>query len=132
MANGKDPLISVVMPVYNARQYVGKAIESVLQQSYSQLELILVDDGATDGSGDICDRYAKLDSRIIVIHQKNGGISSARNRALQAASGKYIAFCDHDDEMLPHCLEDAVLAMESKQADMVEVNDKLNLSTVHL
>lgn len=113
-------LISVIMPVYNARQYIEKAIESVLKQSYAQLELVLVDDGATDGSGEICDRYAKQDSRIIVIHQKNGGISSARNRGLQVVKGKYIAFCDHDDEMLPHCLENALLMAESKHGDMVK------------
>ncbi len=116
----QNQLVSVIMPVYNARKYIEKAIESVLQQSYALFELILVDDGASDGSGEICDRYAKRDSRIIVIHQKNGGISNARNRALQIATGKYIAFCDHDDEMLTYCLENAVTTMESKQAEMVK------------
>lgn len=108
------------MPVYNAGGYLAKAIESVLAQSFSQFELILVDDGATDGSGDVCDRYAQQDPRVVVIHQKNGGISSARNRALQSARGEYIAFCDHDDEMLPQCLENALSAIRSKRADMVK------------
>ena len=120
METGQNPLVSVVMPVYNARKYIEKAIESVLHQTYAQFELILVDDGATDGSGEVCDRYAKQDSRVVVIHQKNGGISKARNRALHIASGKYIAFCDHDDEMLPRNLENAVTAMETQQADMVK------------
>lgn len=120
MEVGKEPLVSIVMPVYNAHEYVEKAIESVLQQSYTNLELILVDDGAVDGSGDICDQYASQDSRIIVIHQKNGGICSARNRALQIAGGKYIAFCDHDDEMLPHCIEDALAVIEEKHVEMVK------------
>lgn len=120
METVQNSLISVVMPVFNARKYIERAIESVLQQSYTQFELILVDDGATDGSGEVCDGYALQDSRVIVVHQKNGGISNARNRALQIAQGKYIAFCDHDDEMLPNALENAVTAMEAKHVEMVK------------
>ena len=120
MEAAQNSLVSVVMPVYNARKYIEKAIKSVLQQSYTKLEVILVDDGAIDGSGEVCDRYARQDPRVIVVHQKNGGISGARNSALQIAKGKYIAFCDHDDEMLPNALENAVAVIESKQAEMVK------------
>lgn len=101
-----SPLISVIMPVYNSGQYLSVAIESVLTQSFKNIELILVDDGSTDGSDAICDHYASNDNRIIVIHQENGGICNARNAALKIAKGMYVTFCDHDDEYLPGLIED--------------------------
>ena len=112
-------MVSVIMPVYNAVEYVDHTIRSVLEQNYTDFELILVDDGATDGSGDVCDLCAQKDSRIRVIHQKNGGICHARNVGFDLAQGKYIAFCDHDDEMLPNCLEKTVCFAEEENLDIV-------------
>ena len=95
MAN--NPLISIIVPVYNVENYLCECIDSIRKQTYSNIEIILVDDGSTDRSGDICDEYAKIDSRIIVVHKNNGGLSSARNTGLEIASGNYIGFVDSDD-----------------------------------
>lgn len=89
--------ISVVVPIYNVEKYLPKCIESIISQTYKNLEIILVDDGSTDNSGKIIDEYAKKDSRILAIHKPNGGCSSARNYALDIATGSYIAFADSDD-----------------------------------
>lgn len=89
--------ISVVVPIYNVEKYLPKCIESILNQTYKNLEIILVDDGSTDNSGKIIDEYAKKDSRILAIHKQNGGCSSARNYGLDIATGTYIAFADSDD-----------------------------------
>lgn len=96
---GKDieNLISIIVPVYNVEQYLTRCLESLIKQEYVNLEIILIDDGSTDGSGKLCDSYAKKDRRITVIHQKNGGLSNARNSGLKAARGDYIAFVDSDD-----------------------------------
>ncbi len=91
------PLISVIVPVYNAEDYLRYCVDSILQQSYTNLEVILVDDGAKDSSPAICDEYATQDSRVTVIHQENGGIAKAQNTGLDAAHGEYIAFSDNDD-----------------------------------
>ena len=96
-SHSEKPLVSVIVPVYNIEKYIGRCIESIRSQTYADLEIILVDDGSTDSSGTICDEYAGKDSRIKVIHQKNGGVSSARNRGLDAATGDYIGFVDGDD-----------------------------------
>jgi len=93
----EDKLISVIIPVYNVEKYIGKCIESVLSQTYKNLEIILVNDGSSDQSGAICDEYSSKDDRIVVIHQMNQGVSKARNAGLEAAKGDYIAFCDSDD-----------------------------------
>lgn len=90
-------MISVIVPIYNAELYLNRCIESVLQQSYTNLEIILVNDGSTDRSGEICDSYLEIDKRIKVIHQKNGGPALARNTGLRAAKGEYIGFIDSDD-----------------------------------
>ena len=90
-------LISVIIPVYNVEKYLKKCLDSVINQTYKNLEIILVDDGSSDKSGLICDEYAKLDKRIKVLHKKNGGLSSARNTGLDIAKGKYISFIDSDD-----------------------------------
>lgn len=89
--------LSIIIPVYNVEQWLSETIDSVLAQTYGDFELILVDDGATDGSGEICDRYAAQDSRVRVIHQKNAGVSAARNAGVAAAKGDYIGFTDSDD-----------------------------------
>lgn len=93
------PFFSVIVPVYQAKAYLKKCIESILHQSFSDFELILVDDGSNDGSEKICDTYAEQEKRIRVIHQKNQGVSSARNAGLDASAGKYIIFADADDWM---------------------------------
>lgn len=97
MEEDKAPCISVVMPVYNCNKYLLRAIESVLNQSFEDFELILIDDGSTDGSGAICDTYALSDGRIRIVHKENGGVSSARNAGLDIAQGIYIVFLDCDD-----------------------------------
>ena len=89
--------ISVIVPVYNVEKFIRRCLDSIRNQTLKDLEIILVDDGSTDNSGVICDEYAKLDNRIIVIHKENGGLSSARNRGLDSASGEWIAFVDSDD-----------------------------------
>lgn len=93
----KEDLISVIVPVYNVERYLKKCVESILQQTYKNLEIILIDDGSTDNSGKICDDYLKIDKRVIVIHKENGGLGSARNAALDICRGEYIAFIDSDD-----------------------------------
>lgn len=90
-------MISVIVPVYNVQNYLNKCIESIISQTFKDLEIILVNDGSTDKSGEICDFYTKKDNRIKVIHKKNGGLSDARNCGLEIAQGEYIAFLDSDD-----------------------------------
>ena len=112
-------MISVVIPVYNVEKYLAECVDSVLGQTYQDYEIILVDDGATDSSGAMCDEYAQKDARIRVIHQPNGGLSAARNAGLSAASGEYIYFLDSDDYIEPTTLVDLVSVAEQEQADMV-------------
>lgn len=97
----RNPLISVVVPVYNVEQYLHRCVDSILAQTYEHLEVILVDDGAKDSSGAICDDYAGKDSRVKVIHKENGGLSSARNAGIDIARGEYLAFVDSDDWVEP-------------------------------
>ncbi len=100
------PAISVVMPVYNTKEYVGKAIQSILDQTFSDFEFLIIDNGSTDGSGDVIARYAQADSRIRVIHnEKNVFIAEARNRALELVQGEYLNLIDSDDWVLPDMLE---------------------------
>lgn len=89
--------LSVIIPVYNVELYLNKCLKSVVEQTYKRLEIILVDDGSTDNSGNICDQYAKIDNRIIVIHKENAGVSAARNDGIEHATGGYICFIDSDD-----------------------------------
>ena len=97
-----NDLISVIMPVYNVESYLAQSIESVLNQDHRNLELIIVDDGSTDGSGAICDAYAEKDSRVRVIHQRNGGAAAAKNAGLRVATGTYLTFVDSDDYLEPN------------------------------
>ncbi len=98
------PLISVILPVYNGLEFLGEAVKSVLAQKFNDFELILVDDGSTDGSGKLCDEFAANDSRIKVLHTDNGGLSAARNRGLEIANGNWISFIDADDMLHPEAL----------------------------
>ena len=93
----KEPLISVIVPVYNVERYLKKCVDSIVAQTYRNLEIILVDDGSTDRSGEICDELSRTDDRIRVIHKENGGLSSARNAGLDVMSGEFVSFIDSDD-----------------------------------
>lgn len=93
----KVPSISIIVPVYNVEKYLKKCIDSILNQSFQNFELILVDDGSTDSSGEICDEYALKDRRVLVIHKENEGLSSARNEGIKASSAEYVGFVDSDD-----------------------------------
>ena len=95
------PQISVIVPVYRARDTLDACVESILAQDFPDMELILVDDGSPDGSGELCDAWARRDERIRVIHQANGGASAARTAGLVAAGGRYLSFVDADDRLLP-------------------------------
>lgn len=97
----QNELISVIVPVYNVENYLSRCVDSIINQTYSNLEIILVDDGSTDSSGIICDEYKKKDKRIIVIHQENGGLSQARNSGMKVMKGKYVTFVDSDDYISP-------------------------------
>ena len=99
------PDISVIVPVYNVEKYIHRCIDSILAQTFTDFELILVDDGSTDSSGKICDEYSAKDNRVFVIHKENGGVSSARNSGLSKAQGQYVAFVDSDDFVDKHYLE---------------------------
>lgn len=91
------PKISIIVPVYNVEKYLARCIDSILEQTFSDFECLLIDDGSPDCSGALCDEYAHKDNRIHVIHQKNAGVSAARNRGLDAARGEWICFVDSDD-----------------------------------
>lgn len=112
-------MVSIIVPVYNTEKYLHNCINSLLAQTCTDIEILLVNDGSTDTSGDICDAYAAQDSRVRVIHQQNAGVSSARNAALAVARGEYIAFVDSDDWVSPDYIEDLQSAMTESGADLV-------------
>ncbi len=112
-------MISVIVPVYNAQKYIDKCIESILAQTYTEFEVLLIDDGSTDMSGVTCDKWAEHDKRIRVIHQKNQGIAAVRNRGISEAVGDYIAWVDSDDYVDGHFLETLYNTLEQQSADMV-------------
>lgn len=105
------PKISVIVPVYNVEQYLFQCIDSILSQSFIDFELLLIDDGALDSSGKICDSYSKEDARVIVFHQKNQGVSAARNKGLNEARGEYVVFIDADDWVGATYLQDLYMAL---------------------
>lgn len=113
-----NELITLTIPVYNAEKYLDRCMSSVLAQTYKALEIIIVDDGSTDSSPAMCDAWAEKDPRIRVIHQKNMGLSGARNTGIDNASGDILAFLDSDDEMLPEMIEVLAEAMEKTGADI--------------
>lgn len=112
-------MISIIVPIYNGEKYLKKCIDSILSQTYTQLEVILVDDGSSDGSLDICRHYEKSDKRIIVLHKENGGLSDARNAGLRIASGEYITFIDCDDYVHKDMLYIMCRELQKYNADFV-------------
>ena len=112
-------IISVIVPVYNAELYIQRCVDSILSQSITDFEVLLIDDGSVDASSDICDNYAVLDSRIRVYHKDNGGVSSARNVGLDNAQGEWVIFLDSDDWIDEHMLEDMFTKGISECADLV-------------
>lgn len=117
------------MPIYNTGEILDATINSVLSQTFTDFELILVDDGSTDDSGKKCDMFAAKDSRIVVIHKTNGGICAARNAGLKAARGEYITFCDHDDLYRPELLQKEITTAEQNHADMTIVGKEIQTAT---
>jgi len=114
--------ITVMVPVYNGEAYLSQCIDSILAQTFQAFQLLIVDDGSTDGSGTIADRYAQNDTRVRVIHQANGGLSNARNRALAATESEWLTFVDADDWLEPTCLSSMAALREPFQARMVACN----------
>ena len=111
-------LVSVIVPVYNVAPYLHEALDSVVNQTYKDLEIIIVDDGSTDGSASICEEYAASDPRIKLVHQANKGLSGARNTGLEHATGEFVSFIDSDDSISPMFIESLVNAMVSTSADV--------------
>lgn len=116
----RKPLISVIMPVYNSEDFLHLAVESVMKQTLTDWELLLIDDGSSDKSGALCDNYARRDKRIRVFHQKNCGITKTRNRGITEASGTYLTFIDNDDEFMPDILSKTCALAEEYKADVVK------------
>ena len=115
-------LISVIVPVYNVEKYLKRCVDSLLKQTYSNLEIILVDDGSTDSSCTMCDFYGAKDERVIVIHKKNGGLSSARNAGIEIAKGRYVGFIDSDDWISPETYEVLYRNLIKTNADVSDID----------
>ena len=121
--NGSNKnLISVIVPVYNVELLLDRCVSSITNQTFTNLEIILVDDGSTDGSGMICDLWSDKDTRVKVIHKKNGGLASARNAGLVLASGNYISFVDSDDWISPEMLRILYEKINLNNADIAVCN----------
>ena len=114
-----NPLISVIVPIYNVEEYLNRCVESIVNQTYQNLEIILVNDGSPDNCPQMCDDWAKKDSRIKVIHKINGGLSNARNAGMKIAEGKYISFIDSDDYVALDFFETLLAVMENENSDVV-------------
>lgn len=131
-----NPLVSIIIPVYNVEEFLARCLDSILVQTYANIEVLLVDDGSTDNSSEICDKFTAVDSRIIVFHKKNGGVSTARNLGIGHAKGDYICFVDSDDtvepDMIQYMLQNA-LAYDTDISccllDVVEVNGNIRYLT---
>lgn len=117
-----SPLVSIIVPVYNVEAYLRECLDSILAQTYTNLEIILVNDGSTDSSGQICSEYAAKDTRVMLIDKPNGGLSSARNAGMQAAKGEYVYFIDSDDWIQPETVSACVQAMGDTNADFCFFN----------
>ena len=124
-------LVSIIIPVYNVEKYVERCFQSVSEQTYQNIEIIIVDDGSTDSSGKLCDEFARIEKRAVVIHKENGGLSSARNAGMRVAKGEYITFLDSDDFLALDFVEKAILLCENLSAeisilDMAYINESSN------
>jgi len=111
-------MVSIIIPVYKVEKYLHACVDSILEQTYRDLQVILVDDGSPDRCGAICDDYAAMDSRVLALHKENGGVSSARNLGLQYVQGEYVTFCDSDDMYKPDWISNLVSAIETSGADV--------------
>ncbi len=125
----KNHLVSVIVPIYMVQDYLEKCVQSIRNQTYSNLEIILVDDGSKDACGKICDRISEEDSRVVVIHKQNGGLSDARNAGIEIAKGDYFVFIDSDDYIHPQMIELLMKPIEENRADVsvcnfIDVDDK--------
>lgn len=123
-----DEFLSVIVPVYNVEKWLERCIESILSQTYEKFELILVDDGSTDRSGIICDKYINLDKRVSVIHKKNGGLSSARNTGMKMSKGNYIVFIDSDDYIKNNLFENIIESIQKYHTDIIMFGYEMFLS----
>lgn len=117
-----NDLLSVIVPVYNSEKYLDECITSILNQTYRNLECLLIDDGSTDRSGEICDKYAVKDSRVRVFHIPNGGVCNARNYGLERINGRFLAFADNDDGMEPEMYSELIKVIEEKNVDVAICN----------
>lgn len=117
-----DHTISIIVPVYNVEKYLRRAIDSILNQTYPHLEILLIDDGSTDHSGLICEEYSQMDKRVTVYHKQNGGLSDARNFGLKKATGQYIGFVDSDDYLHPEMYRIMYNALQDNDCDIAEVD----------
>ncbi|MGR1373061.1 glycosyltransferase family 2 protein, partial [Streptococcus agalactiae] len=114
--------VTVIIPIYNSEAYLKECVQSVLQQTHPLIEVILIDDGSTDNSGEICDNLSQEDNRILVFHKKNGGVSSARNLGLDKSTGEFITFVDSDDFVAPNMIEIMLKNLITENADIAEVD----------
>lgn len=114
----RQQMVSIIVPVYNVENYLKKCLDSIINQSYTNLEILLIDDGSTDASGVLCGKYAEKDSRVKIFYKENGGLSSARNMGLDHAEGEYITFIDSDDYLAEDAIESLVTSLEKHQADI--------------
>lgn len=124
-----DTLVSVIIPVFNVASYLEESLNSVISQSYEMLEIIIIDDGSTDNSGEICDKYAMQDPRIHVIHQKNQGLSGARNTGLELMTGDLVVFFDSDDAYHPDFIKNMVVELQKNNVDLVVCKYTVNSTT---
>lgn len=121
--NNKKIRVSIIVPIYNVEKYLDRCIETIIEQSYTNLEIILVDDGSTDSSGKIADKYALIDKRIKVIHKLNEGVSATRNKGIEEATGEYICFADADDYLMPDYIEYLLKLAVDNDADISLTKD---------
>lgn len=115
-----NTLVSIIIPAYNSEKYLSQCLNSVIKQSYKDIEIIVINDGSTDGTRLICEKYKAKDARIVVINKNNGGISSARNTGVKNANGSYIMFLDSDDYLSSKCVEECVKLMMSQNVEMIK------------
>ena len=116
------PLVSIIVPVYNVEEYLSDCIHSLVTQTYQNIEIILIDDGSTDSSSEICDNISSKDSRVVTVHKKNEGVAAARNTGVNLSKGDFITFVDADDFILPNMCQDLVKIMTENELDMISFN----------